>query len=239
MTAVILQPSYLPWRGYFHQIQRADVFVFYDCVQYDKRGWRNRNRIKTAQGTQWLTVPVQAKGSQREGTPIAEIPIVWDDAWNEKHWRAIELNYRRAPFFEKYAGVLRQIFARHDRWLADLACFSTELLAGELGIGGVQFVRSSTLPGAGNKTERLLSILKHLGATHYISGPSARDYLEETLFGEAGIGLEYMEYDYPDYPQLHGPFEPQVSVLDLLLNTGPCAADYIWGGSHFPGGGSN
>ena len=228
MKVVILQPSYIPWRGFFHQIHEADTFVFYDCVQYDADGWRNRNQIKTAAGPLWLTIPVRAKGHTSAGLLIKDVPIDTSKPWRNKHWRTLEQNYSKAPYFARYAPLLREFFAREDALLADFTCDLTIALARELGIAHTQFVRSSTLPASGTKTERLLSVLTHLGATEYLSGPAARDYLEEDRLTAAGITLEYMRYDYPPYPQLHGAFEPRLSILDLLFNTGPDAARYIW-----------
>jgi len=228
LKVVILQPSYIPWRGYFDQVRKADVFVFYDCVQYDDRGWRNRNKVKTAQGEQWLTVPVNSKGCQTLKTPIVDIPIVWDTAWPEKHLKTLQLNYGKAPFFRENRLFLDEIYGRHDEKLADFTCATTELIARKLGIDHTNFLRSSQLPAEGSKTDRLLSILVHLGATHYISGPSARDYIERDKFDAAGISLEFMTYDYPEYPQINGAFAPQVSVLDLLFNAGPEARNFIW-----------
>jgi hypothetical protein len=229
MKVVILQPSYIPWRGYFDQIHKADLFVFYDCVQYDDRGWRNRNKIKTTQGAQWITVPVNSKGCQTSGTAIKDIPIVWESDWAEKHRRTIALSYAKAPFFGDYSELLGEIYSRRDEKLSDLTCGTTEMIARALGIKHTRFMRSSQLPAEGTKTDRLLSILKHLDATHYISGPSAQSYMELDKFDAAGVTVEYMRYEYPEYPQLHGAFEPQVSVLDLLLNTGPDAGRHIWG----------
>lgn len=229
MKCVILQPSYIPWRGYFHQIQKADIFVFYDCVQYDDRGWRNRNRIKTPQSAKWLTVPVNSKGCQTLGTKIADIPIVWDSPWPQKHIKALQLSYGKAPFFHDFSELLDAIYKRHDSRLADFTCASTELIARALGIRHTQFVRSSSLPAEGTKTDRLLSLLRHLGATHYISGPSARSYLELNKFAGAGINVEFMDYNYKLYPQINGTFSPNVSILDLLFNTGPKASQFIWG----------
>lgn len=227
MKAVILQPSYIPWRGYFDQIRKADVFVFYDCVQYDDRGWRNRNKIKTPQGAQWLTVPVNSKGCQTLQTPIADISIAWDTPWAERHLKALQLNYRKALFFPDYEELLKSIYSRRDEKLADFTCATTELIARELGISHTRFIRSSNLPAEGSKSDRLLSILRHLGASHYISGPSARDYMELDKFTNAGISVEFMDYNYRSYPQLHGPFEPQVTVLDLLFNVGARAARHF------------
>lgn len=227
MKCVILQPSYIPWRGYFHQIAKADVFVFYDDVQYDKRGWRNRNRIKTPHGTQWLTIPVHSKGAQTHNVPIHNIPICWDTNWNKDHYLTLKSAYAKAPFFQRYQPLLQDLYAREPELLADFTIDTTLTLARELGIKGTEFLRSSSLNVQGSKTDRLIHILSTIGADHYISGPSARDYIEEHKFEAAGIALEYMHYDYPEYPQLYPPFDPQVSILDLMLMTGPDALDYI------------
>ncbi len=221
MNVVILQPSYIPWRGYFDQINRSDLFVFYDDVQYDKRGWRNRNRIKTSTGPIWLSIPVFNRGAQTEHININSIKIVWDRPWNQEHWNSIRLAYGKAPFFSKYAEMVEEFYTRRPEMLADFTIDTTIRLARELGITHTQFLRSSEIQGVeGVKTDRLVSILKKVGATHYISGPSARDYIENEKFEEAGITLEYMEYDYPEYPQLYPPFDPQVSILDTLFMLG-------------------
>ena len=228
VSAVVLQPSYIPWRGYFHQIFKADIFVFYDCVQYDKHGWRNRNQIKTKDGCQWLTIPVATKGCVSEGTPICEVMISLPDNWRNKHLRTIRMNYSRAPFLGKYSALLDEIYSREDKLLADFTCATTEKLARALGITETKFMRSSELGVEGTKTDRLLSVLKRIGATRYISGPSARSYLDEDALEREGIVVEYMTYDYPDYPQGPGGFEGRVSILDLLLNVGDRSPEYIW-----------
>jgi hypothetical protein len=163
MKVVILQPSYIPWRGYFHQIYKADFFIFYDCVQYDKHGWRNRNSIKTNQGAQWLTIPVNTKGCVSEGKLIKDIPISWDMAWNEKHFKAIIQSYSKAPFFKKFQPLLEEIYSRHDALLSDLTCTTTEIIARELGIAHTKFIRSTELGAEGSKTDRLIWILKKVG----------------------------------------------------------------------------
>ena len=228
MNCVILQPSYIPWRGFFHLIQRADTFVFYDDVQYDKHGWRNRNRIKTAQGTIWLTIPVVTTGVQAQAIPIKDVRFVAGSNWKEKHLRSLLQNYAKAPFTKSYVPLLESLYAQPTDSLADLTIAFTIALARELGINHTRFLRSSSLPHSGEKTDRLISILQHLGAKHYISGPSARSYIEADKFARAGISLEYINYDYAAYPQLHGSFDPQVSILDLLFMTGPDAAKHIW-----------
>ncbi len=227
MRCAIIQPSYIPWRGYFHQIQKSDVFVFLDDVQFDKHGWRNRNRIKTANGTVWLTVPVASAGNVVEGTPIDQIEIVWDKDWNTKHWRTLQQSYGRAPHFERYAALLGSFYQQRPARLADFTIELTVAIAAELGLAP-RFVRSSQLGAAGTKTDRVVDILTRVGATHYISGPSARSYMEESKLTAAGISLEYMSYDYREYPQLYPPYDPQVSVLDLLFMMGPEAPGAIW-----------
>ena len=227
MKCVILQPSYIPWRGYFDQINRADVFVFYDDVQYDKHGWRNRNQIKTAQGRQWLTIPVHSSGVVEKSIPINQVEIDWSKPWNVSHWKALTFAYGRAPFFKDYAGRLEPFYQRRDVYVADFTIALTMALAKELGIEHTRFMRSSEMQAVGKKTERLMEILVQLGVDHYISGPSAKDYIEEDKLAAAGIRLEYMDYNYPEYPQLHPPFDPNLSILDLLFNTGPDAIKYI------------
>jgi hypothetical protein len=229
LKAVILQPSYIPWRGYFHQVWKADVFVFYDDVQYDKRGWRNRNKIKTPDGLRWLTIPVHSRGVQTDHITIDQIRPTWDEQhpWTVEHWKALQHAYGKAPSFKRYSPLLEQFFALKPEFLADFTIDLTVALARELGIHHTRFLRSSALGASGQKTARLVDVLQKIGATHYISGPSAQDYIEPGLFRQAGITLEYMVYDYPEYPQLYPPYEPNVSILDLLFMTGPDALKFI------------
>lgn len=229
MKCVILQPSYIPWRGVFDQIRQADVFVFYDDVQYDKHGWRNRNQLKTPQGKQWLTIPVSAKGAVSDGVPINEVPIVWNKAWNKEHLKTLRQHYGKAPHFKAYEPLLEEYYGRRDTLLADFTIDFTIALARALHIEHTQFVRSSTLGVSGTKTDRIIQVLQKLGVDHYISGPSAKDYIETEKFESAGIGLEYVKYDYPEYPQLYPPYDPAVTILDLLFMTGDQALKYITG----------
>lgn len=227
MIAVILQPSYIPWRGYFDQIRRADVFIFYDDVQYDKHGWRNRNQIKSAAGKQWLTIPVLSQGVT-QGKQIREVEIDWRTAWPGKHLKALTSSYAKAPYFKNCLPMIEDFFGRHDVHIADFTVATTIRIARELGIEHTRFVRSSELSGIdGHRTDRLIQILQQVGADHYISGPSAREYIEREKFESAGIGLEYMDYKYPEYPQLYPPFDGQVSILDLLFMTGKEALRFI------------
>lgn len=229
MNVVILQPSYVPWRGYFHQIYKAELFIFYDDVQYDKHGWRNRNRIKTPYGTQWLTIPVHGRGAPSLNIPINQIRVNWDTDWSAHHWNKLEASYRDAPFFQHYTPLLKEFFSRRPEHLADFTIETTLTLARELGIDHTRFLRSSSLKATGKKTDRLVELLTQVGATHYISGPAAKNYLETEKLQAAGITLEFMQYDYPEYPQLYPPYDPQVSILDLLFMTGPEALQHIIG----------
>lgn len=228
MKCVILQPSYIPWRGFFHLIQKADVFVFYDDVQYDKRSWRNRNRIKTANGSAWLTIPVFNKGFQVNQVRINEIRINNEEDWIKKHLLSIHHSYVKAPFYKQFFPILEELYQNIPEFLADFTINTTIRMAAELGIKETKFLRSSNIQAIGQKTDRLISVLKEVGATHYISGPAARDYIEDQKFINAGINLEYMQYNYIEYQQLYPPFDPQVSIIDLLFMTGTEAPKYIW-----------
>ena len=227
MNVVILQPSYIPWRGYFDQIRRADVFVFYDDVQYDKHGWRNRNQIKTHQGKQWLTIPVHTRGATH-GMQIKDVRIDWSKPWAKSHLKALTVSYSKAPYFKEYLPLLELFYQQRFEFLADFTIETTTRLACELGFHSTQFLRSSELSNIeGQGTDRLISLLTKLGATHYMSGPSAIEYMEPEKFAAAGITFEYMQYDYPEYPQLYPPYDPYVSILDLLFMTGKDAGTYF------------
>ncbi|GAC1576684.1 MAG: WbqC family protein [Candidatus Elarobacter sp.] len=225
-TAVVLQPSYLPWRGYFDLVDRADVFVFYDDVQYDKHGWRNRNRVKTANGPAWLTVPVHAHGAVREGATIADIAVDHRRDWVRTHLETLRHAYRRQPYYARYAPLIASILEKRHPRLVDLTIELTVALARELG-STTRFVRSSEFAAHGAKNDRLLDVLERIGATRYLSGPSARAYIDPERFAAAGIALEYAEYAYPAYEQNHGPYERAISLVDTLFALGPATIDNI------------
>lgn len=225
-TLALIQPSYLPWRGYFDIIRRSDVFVFHDDIQYTKQDWRNRNRIKTPAGLRWITVPVNVPSPH---TRINDVRIDNSRDWAARHRRMIQASYHSAPFFKLYADFLDGVYSQQWESLSELDCHLTIEICGLLGIDHVEFLKTSELNITGAKTERLLQVCRKLGAQRYLSGPSARSYIEPDAFRESGVELEYMTYDYPPYPQLHGPFEPFVSVIDLLVHTGPEASAHIWG----------
>jgi hypothetical protein len=226
VRCAIVQPSYIPWRGYFDIMRRVDLFVFFDDVQYDRRGWRNRNRVKTPQGSRWLTIPVSARGAQTSGLPINAV-LTAEDGWPRQHLETLRRLYGKAPHFSQFQPWLESAYAEPPRLLADFTIALAKDIAGLLGIASTRFIRSSELHAAGTKTERLIDILRRVGASHYLSGPTARAYLDERLFEEAGVALQWMEYDYPEYPQFHPPFDPHVTILDLLFMTGDRARDFI------------
>jgi hypothetical protein len=215
---VILQPSYLPWLGYFAQLHRSDVFVFFDDVQFDKHGWRNRNRIKTAQGPQWLTVPVLTHGQQAPTN--REVRIDNTQPWRKKHLAALRQNYARSPYLKEYFGLFEEIYGRSWDTLFDLnrACF--DALSHALGIQR-EIRLASDFAVEGDAVERLLGICRALGATHFYEGAAGKDYIDAARFSAARLTLEYQDYQHPTYPQQHGEFIPYLSVVDLLFNCGP------------------
>jgi hypothetical protein len=225
MRIAIIQSCYIPWRGFFDLIGRCDEYVVYDRAQFVKRHWHNRNRIKTAAGCEWLTIPVISKG--RYDQPIDAVEV--SESWADKHWRAVELSYRRAQHFEAYAGTVRGWYERvaKERLLTEINLIFFVEIAKFLGIA-TRIVRDTVYPASGVKSERLLAIVSAAGADQYLSGPSAKAYLDEALFAEAGVSVEWMSYQgYRDYPQLYGEFEPAVSILDLIFNVGPEAPRYV------------
>ena len=221
-TLVVLQPSYLPWLGYFDQMRQADVFVWYDDVQFDKHGWRNRNRIKSSKGPLWLTVPVLHKGRARQLIDSVEIDNRL--SWSRKHLRSIEQLYARAPFAGVVLPQLSELLLRDWQRLVDLDIATTEWLANEFAIATPRY-RASQLAVEGDRDGRLINFCRHFKATRYLSGDAARVYLDVAQFAAAGIEVVWHAYQHPQYPQLYGDFVPYLSALDLLLNTGPAARD--------------
>jgi hypothetical protein len=221
----IIQSCYIPWKGFFDLIGRCDEYVIFDSAQYVKRHWHNRNRIKTDNGLQWLTIPVVTRG--RFEQPIDQVEI--EKPWADKHWRTLELAYKRAPFFEEFAPAVKSWYERADKEdrLTDVNAIFLHGIAGMLRLN-TRLARDTAYPAAGVRTERLLTICRAVGADRYLSGPSAKKYFDESIFASAGITTEWMSYNgYPEYPQLHGGFEHAVSALDLLFNAGPEAARYL------------
>lgn len=219
MKVAILQSCYLPWKGYFDIVGSVDVFVVYDDVQYSKNHWHNRNLIKTQHGLKWLTVPVSKAAGAHQA--ISEVTLPEDFA--DKHWRSIAQAYASAAHFADYGRRLAALYeqASHIRSLSELNLLFLKSIAADLGIG-TRFVSSADLAARGGRTERLVAICRELGAKTYLSGPSAKAYLDTGQFGAEGIAVEWVDYSgYSEYRQLHGLFEHGVSIVDLLLNLGP------------------
>lgn len=217
MKAGIIQSNYLPWRGYFDFIRSVDVFVVYDDVQFTRRDWRTRNRLKTPQGLRWLSVPVRYA---ERGQLICDTEIDYSRDWRGEHLDLIRLNLRKAPFLRDALGLIEPVFAAGHRTISELNVALLRAICGYFGIG-TPMRMSSEFTVTGAKTERLIQILSAVRATEYLSGPSARAYLDESRFDAAGMRLEYQAYDYPAYPQLWGPFEGGVSIVDTIANCGP------------------
>lgn len=223
-TVAILQPAYLPWLGYFEQLHRADVFVTYDDVLYNKHSWRNRNRIKGAGGAQWLTVPVLTHGLGPQ--LVKDVAIDARSPWQRKHFASLRQAYARAPYVEWVLERLQPIYTRPWRYLVDVDLALHEVL-GELLRITRPLVRSSTLPLAGDRIERLIALCQQVGATRFYEGQAGTDYLDPHAFAEQGIELIFQNYRHPVYRQLHGAFVSHLSVVDLLFNHGPDSADIV------------
>ncbi len=225
MKAAILQSSYIPWKGYFDIIHDVDVFVFYEDVQFTKRDWRSRNRIKTAGGVKWLSVPVTGGIGQQ----IHEARIDYSQGWAEKHKKTIQHSYASSDYFNSYRDDILGIFDQKYGTISELNIAAIKKLSRLLGIT-TRMVDSRGLGVPGKKDDRLIGICLKLGADHYLSGPAARAYIVDGKFEKAGIRLEYKDYGgYPPYKQLWGDFDHFVSVIDLIFNCGERAPDYIWG----------
>jgi len=212
---VALQPSYLPWLGAFEQFARSDIFVFYDDVQYDRDGWRNRNRIKTAQGVHWLTVPVQTRG--KFGQRILDVKIDNRQPWARKHIQTLEQSYAKAPHLQSVLAELRSVLEQPWESLAELNIALFLRLARFMGLERT-VRRSSELSLPAGKNERLLELCRIFGARTYYSGSAAREYLEEERFRQAGIVVRWQDFQPPVYPQFHGEFESRLSVVDWLFH---------------------
>lgn len=221
----ILQSNYIPWKGYFDMIASVDEFILYDDMQYTRRDWRNRNKIKTPQGVQWLTVPVLVKGKYHQKIRETEID---GSAWSLSHWKTLTQNYRRALHFTEIASWLEPIYVNESyHYISQLNRRLIEAVCEYLGIFTV-ISNSWGYELSGNKTERLRNLCLQAGGTEYISGPAAKDYLDEKIFSHMGIKLTWFDYSgYTEYPQLWGEFIHGVTILDLLFNCGKEAVRYM------------
>lgn len=219
MIASINQPAYLPWLGYFERIARSDVHVVLDHVQFEKNSFVNRNRVRTREGSCWLTVPLRTSGKFGD-LAICDLQIVEGDKWARKHWETLRMNYAKAPYFRDHAPFFEGVYSRPAPSLAGLMSEITRYLLGCFGILA-RIVRSSDLASRGKKDELVLNLCREVGADRYLSGALGREYLREEIFNEAGIAVTYQDYRHPTYPQVQGGFEPNMAAIDLLFNCGP------------------
>lgn len=224
----ILQSSYIPWKGYFDIIRAVDHFILYDDAQYTKNDWRNRNRIKTAAGPRWLTIPVRTEG--RFGQAIKDVEVA-DTRWAAKHWKSLVTHYAKARFSGELFAPLSDCYTKAAVLpkLGEINELFIRRICGLLGIE-TSIARSMDYNLNGDRVDRLIGLCQQVGASEYLSGPAAKSYLDETRFNEFGIAVRWMDYaGYPPYPQLHSPpFLHDVTVLDLLLNVGlERAEDYL------------
>jgi len=222
MRVAIIQSNYIPWRGYFDIIHDVDLFIFYDDVQFTKNDWRNRNRIKTSTGIKWLSVPV----GQSTSRIISDVVVI-DALWQKKHWKTLQQNYQKAACFALYKDFFEDFYCGKV-WtnLSELNQYLIKNIVNFLDID-VQFKNSCEYTPEGSKLYRVLDILKKANASVYVSGSSAKNYIQNEFFAEIGVGLEYKVYDYQNYPQLFGNFDGSLSILDLLFNLGEDAKFYI------------
>jgi len=221
----IVQSNYIPWKGYFDLIAAVDEFILFDDVQYTRQDWRNRNMIKTPTGIQWISIPVQIRGLYSQ---TIRQTLISNNDWQKQHWRTLTMNYSRAPFFRDTAEWLEPLYQAAT--FPDLSGVNRHFLRGicdRLGIA-TPLGSSSDHVLEGDPSERLASICAQAGAGVYLSGPAARAYLDEGAFARRGIVVRWFDYEgYRPYPQLWGPFEHKLSVLDLIFNTGPEARSFM------------
>ncbi|WP_298764385.1 WbqC family protein [uncultured Polaribacter sp.] len=222
---LISQSNYIPWKGYFDSISLVDEFIIYDDMQYTKRDWRNRNKIKTAQGLKWLTIPVEVKGKYYQ--KINETKIS-DDKWNTKHWDVIKQNYSKATFFKEYKSFFEDLYLTMNyKYLSEINYSFISTICDFFEIKTkIRF--SSEFNLIGNPTEKLLNLCKDSNAKQYFTGPAAKKYLDEFLFNNNNVEVKYLDYNnYKYYKQLYPPFRHDVSILDLIFNEGINAKKFL------------
>jgi hypothetical protein len=220
----IVQSNYIPWKGYFDVIASVDEFILYDDVQFTKNDWRNRNKVKSAQGVEWLSIPVGQNIKRR----ICDVVLMQND-WQEKHWKTLSTNYGRAPFFREVAGVIEPLYRGNNKYttLSEVNRTYIQAICNYLDIK-TKISCSSDFDLVDGRIERLIDLCKQTRAGTYVSGPSAKKYLDHSQFASASIDLAWFDYEgYPEYPQMWGGFEHRVSILDLLFNCGRHAIRYM------------
>lgn len=226
LRVAIIQSNYIPWKGFFDLIDSVDDFVIFDEVQYTRRDWRNRNKIKLPGGPIWLTIPVQVRQKFEQKISATKVS---SPRWAREHWLSISHAYARARYFDLYRDTIKELYDQCQslEYLSQINCLFIEAVCKLLSIK-TRLHQSSDFVSQEGRTERLAGICRQLGATAYISGPAAQDYLDEQVFSEMGIAVEWFKYGpYATYEQLYPPYDAAVSVLDLLFNTGEQARTLI------------
>ena len=226
----VTQSNYIPWKGYFDTMNLVDVFIVYDDMQYTKRDWRNRNKLKTPQGTSWLSIPVIVKGKYLQRINETEVA---DKNWAKKHWQTICQHYSKAPFFTDYKDIFESLYLNCEMInLTEINIRFIETINQILNIS-TKIIRSSDLSLVNGKTERLVDLCKQVGGTEYFTGPAAKNYMDESLFEKEGIKINYLDYSgYQEYHQLHGEFAHDVSIIDLIFNEGVNSSSYMKSFNH-------
>lgn len=219
MRVGVIQSNYIPWRGYFDFINSVDLFVFHDDIQYTKGDWRNRNKIKMKawpSGSVWVTVPVHYRNVDQL---IQDTEIDYSTDWQKDHLNRFKAGYSNTPHYEDAVAIFEQAYLRHDRTINRLNTRLIRLVCAYYGIKTLM-IESKTYNLTGAKTDRLIDLLKKTGADCYLTGPNAKNYLDEKKFKDNGIKLEYKTYDYPPYKQPWGEFDGAVSIMDTIANFG-------------------
>ena len=220
----IMQPTYLPWMGYFEMIQASDVFILLDDVQFNKKSWQQRNSIKGPNGRIWLTVPVFQKGNRFQ--EINKVSINDQENWAKKHLKSLETSYAKSQYFDRYISVFRELYHNDWEYLADLTIASIRTLMEQIGITTpLQLSSAMEISLTGN--EKVVEICKNVGADELYDAAGAVEFIDAKIFEEAGVQVTFQEYHHPEYHQLHGQFVSHMSTVDLLFNEGPRSLDII------------
>jgi hypothetical protein len=222
------QPTYLPWLGLFHKIALADTFVLLDGVQFEKNSYTNRNRVKGPNGPVWLTVPVSLSGHMT--STIRDVRVASNTRWQKKHWKSMEQAYSKAPHFASHASFFEEIYAREWEWLWELNWVVLEYLLQALGIA-TPVVHQADISVSGAGEDLILDLCRQFGAKIFMFGALGERYVTPGKFAAAGVEARFQTYRHPEYPQLHGPFESHLSVVDLLFNAGSGALELILSGN--------
>jgi hypothetical protein len=227
VTVSINQPAYLPWLGYFERIARSDLHIVLDHVQFEKNSFTNRNKVRTKEGSTWLTVPLATTGRFGD-LPIRSLEFAANDSWSKKHWATLRMNYARAPYFDAYAPAYERLYAHPWSGFMPMVRAFLEQHLRDLGIA-TPLMFSSEMKVHGAKSELVLNLCRRVAADRYLSGAMGRVYLDETSFTAAGISVAYQAYCHPTYAQCQPGFVSAMGVLDLLFNHGPASRGILLG----------